>query len=303
MKTNQQDKQIVKTFPGEKAYFIAIILFQQTLGALTYPIAKYGLAKIEPFTFAFYRFLIAAIVLLTVVKFQTQTVKIEKKDYKRIIGMGCMIIIFNQTAYLFGQKLTGAGHAALLYATVPIWIFIGGLLYLKEKFVLRRAIGVILGMIGVILIIASGAVELGTQYLIGDLIIMVAVIAWAVYTFMGRPLVVKYGAIRTTAYALASGTVLYFPFGIFRALTFDYSKTDLMSWLSVLYVALGVSIGAYVLWYWLLKYIETTRIAVYQNFQPVIATAATFFLLGEKIGWPFIIGGSIVLIGVIITRR
>lgn len=285
------------------AFLISVLLVQQVLGALTFPIAKYGLMVIEPFTFAFYRYLLSSFVLLGIVQLRDRTPPIEKKDILKIIGLGFLIIPFNQTAYLYGQKLTGAGHGALLFSTVPIWIFIGGLIYLKEKFVLKRAVGVVLGLVGVVVIMTSGAIELGTEYLLGDLIILIAVLAWAAYTLLGRPLVIKYGAFRVTAYALASGSAMYFPFGLYRAIVFDYSSATLEAWLTVVYVALGVSVAAYVLWYWLLKYMEATKIAVFHNLQPVIAAVVAFIFLGESIGWPFIVGGAVVLTGVIITER
>jgi drug/metabolite transporter (DMT)-like permease len=286
-----------------KVFLISILLLQQLLGALTFPIAKYGLMMIEPFTFAFYRYVLSSLVLLGVVRLRDRTPPIEKKDYVKILGLGFLIIPFNQTAYLYGQSLTGAGHGALLFATVPIWIFLGGLIYLKEKFILRRAVGVVLGLIGVTIIMTSGAIELGTEYLLGDLIILIAVLAWAIYTLVGQPLVIKYGAFRVTAYALASGSAMYFPFGLYRAVVFDYSSATLGAWLTVIYVALGVSVAAYVLWYWLLKYMEATKIAVFNNLMPVIAAGVAFIFLGEPIGWPFIIGGAVVLTGVIITER
>ena len=286
-----------------KIFLISMLVVQQMLGALTYPIAKYGLSIIEPFTFAFYRYVLSSIVLLTIVRLRNRKPPIERRDAWRIFGLGVLIIPFNQTTYLYGQKLTGAGHGALLFSTVPIWIFIGGLIYLKEKFVLKRALGVVSGLAGVIIIMAGGAIELGTQYLIGDLIILVAVLAWAAYTLIGRPLVIKYGAFRVTAYALASGSALYFPFGLYRAVIFDYSSSTVGAWLSVVYVALGISVAAYVLWYWLLKYMEATRIAVFHNIQPVIAAAVAFIFLGESVGLSFILGGIVVLIGVLVTER
>ncbi|NIM13227.1 MAG: EamA family transporter [Candidatus Aminicenantes bacterium] len=291
------------TKPPGTFILISALLIHHLLGALTFPIAKYGLAIIEPFTFAFYRYGLSSIVLLGIVRFRkANKPPIEKKDYLKIVGLGCLIIPFNQTAYLFGQSLTGAGHGALLFATVPIWLFLGALIYLKEKFILRRAVGVALGLAGVAVIITTGAVELGTQYLVGDLIILIAVFAWVTYTILGRPLVFKYGAFRVTAYTLASGSALYFPFGLYRALIFDYTAAAFGAWLTVIYVALGVSVTAYVLWYWVIKYLEATRVAVFHNLQPVIASVIAFIFLGEPIGWAFIIGGAVVLTGVIITE-
>ena len=289
--------------PYNKPYLILILLFQQSLGGLAYPIAKYGLSMIEPFTTAFYRFVISAVVLLSITHFRSHKPAIAKKDYLKIIGLGVLIIPLNQLLYLYGQSLTAAGHGALLFATTPIWLFLSALVFFKEKFILRRAVGVILGLTGVALIMAYGALELGTKYLLGDFIILISVFAWVAYTIFGRPLVIKYGAFRITAYALSSGTLLYFPFGLYHALKFNYSKPTIGAWLAVLYLALGLSVVAYVLWYWLIKHLEATRIAVFQNIQPIIASVAAYLFLAEPLGWPFLIGGAIVLAGVIVTIK
>ncbi|MDH4158079.1 MAG: DMT family transporter, partial [candidate division Zixibacteria bacterium] len=193
---------------------LPVLLFQQTLGAICFPIAKYGLGTIDPFVFAFYRFVISSAVLLLVVKFRKHDRPVERADYWKIFGLGVIIIPFNQAMYLFGQSLTGAGHGSVLFATTPIWIFLAALVHLKEKVIARRAIGIVLALVGVIITVTGGAIQISTEYLWGDIIILIAVFAWAYYTVLGKPLVRKYGAIRTTAYALASGSALYFPFGL-----------------------------------------------------------------------------------------
>ncbi|MFC2155416.1 DMT family transporter [Acidobacteriota bacterium] len=283
-------------------YFVAILFIQQVLGGLAFPVAKYGLAQIDPFTFAFFRFVLAAIALLTITKLRKNHPPVEKRDYIKIVGLGALIIFGNQTAYLFGQKMTAASHASLIFATVPIWLFIAALLHLKEKFVLRRGIGVALGLIGVLVIIRGGAVKMNSEYLWGDLVVLIAVLAWVYYTVWGKPLVMKYGALRVTAYCLTSGAVLYAPFGLYCAFSFDYRAVAPAAWLSVIYMALGLSVAAYVLWYWLLKHFEASRLAVFQNIQPVFASAAAIFFLGEPLDNTLIFGGLIVLTGVIITE-
>jgi drug/metabolite transporter (DMT)-like permease len=285
-----------------KARFFFILLIQQILGGLAFPISKYGLNQIEPFTFAFFRYVIAAVVLLTIVKLRGSHPPVEKKDYIKIIGLGALIILLNQTTYLYGQNLTSASHAALIFATVPIWLFVAALIHLKEKFVLRRGIGVVVGLAGVLIIIGGGAVKIDSRYLLGDLIVLGAVVAWVYYSILGKPLVLKYGALRVTAYCLASGAALYFPFGLYRVYSFDFSHVSAGAWLSVLYVALALSVVAYVLWYWLLKHLDAGRLAVFQNIQPIFAGSAAIIFLGESLELSLILGGIIVLTGVIITE-
>lgn len=285
-----------------QAYIVGVLIFQQLSGALAFPISKYGLAFIEPFTFAFFRFMISSLVLFLLVQLQKHKNKIEKSDYLKIIGLGAIIIPFNQTLYLWGQSMTAAGHGALLFATTPIWIFVAAMIHLKERPSIRRAIGIVVAIAGVFIIMTTGAVTIGTEYLWGDFIILIAVLAWAYYTILGKKLVQKYGAIRITAYALVSGSAMYFPFGLYRATGFDYSGIPVGAWLSVLYMAVGTSVITYVLWYWVLKYMEASRIAVYHNMQPLIAAVVAFVWLDEPIGWAFVVGGLVCLLGVIVAE-
>ncbi len=284
------------------AVLLPAVLAQQVLASFTFPIAKYGLATIDPFVFAFFRYVVSSVCLVLIVKLQKHDRPIEGGDLWKLVGLGLLIILFNQTTYLYGQALTAAGHGALLFATVPLWILLLAVIHLKERLSWLRILGMIVALCGVAIVVATGAVEIGAEHLLGDLVILVAVVAWAYYTVLGKPLVHKYGAIRTTAYALVSGSIAYFPFGLYRALRFDYSGATVGSWLSVLYVAIGTSVIAYGIWYWLLRRMEVSRLAVYQNLQPVIATVVAFYMLHEPLRWSFVLGGVVTLAGVAISE-
>jgi len=274
----------------------------QSLGGICYPIAKYGLNIIEPFTFAFFRYILSSLVLLTMVYMKKREPRIERTDWWKIIGLGAIIIPFNQTLFLVGQSLTGAGHGAFLFATTPVWIFILATIHLREKATVRRAVGIAVATGGVMGIMWSGLADFGWEYLRGDLIIVVSVIAWAYYTIFGKKLVRKYGALRMTAYSLSFGAILYFPFGVYHALQYDYSQATLAAWGSGAYMAIALSAIVYVLWYWLLKYLDASRIAVYHNIQPVIASIVAYTVLGESLSAVFLIGGAVVIVGVVITE-
>jgi drug/metabolite transporter (DMT)-like permease len=272
------------------------------LASLTFPVAKYGLLEMEPFTYAFFRYVISSVILFLIVRMRKHERPVERADLLKFVGLGLLIIFLNQTAYLYGQALTAAGHGALLFATVPVWIFVLAMIHLKEKLRWRRVTGLVIALAGVVIVMASGAITIGTEYLLGDLIILVAAITWAYYTVLGKPLVRKYGAFRATAYALVSGSVAYFPFGLYRAVQFDLSGVSLGGWLSVAYIAICTSVIAYVVWYWLLNRMEASRLAIYQNLQPVIAAVVAYYFLAEPLGWSFVLGGAITLAGVIISE-
>ncbi len=279
-----------------------LILIQQFLASLAFPLAKLGLLELDPFVFAFLRFSIASIIYIPILLILRKGRRIPIRDNIRIFIIGIVLIPFNQVIFLIGQARTSAGHASLLFATIPIFIYILAILFLGEKPTWRRTLGILIAAGGVYLILAGGASRFGGEFLAGDLLILVAVLAWAIGTIMAKPLLKKYGAFRVTGLALVYGSLLYIPYGFYRIYDVGLIGHSYKAWISVLYLAIGVSILAYFLWYWVLKYLEASRMGVIQNIQPVIATAVAAMILSETISSNFIIGGLIVIFGVVLTE-
>jgi len=225
-----------------------------------------------------------------------------KKDHIRIFLIGILVIIFNQALFIFGQSMTSASHSSLLFATLPIFIYGLAIIFLGEKPTIRRTAGILIAAVGVYIILAGGKVRFGAEYLVGDAFVLMAVVAWAVATVMVKPLAIKYGAFRVIGLALVYGSVVYAPCGLYRALQHDFSGVTWVGWVSLAYLVLIISILAYFLWYWVLKYMEASRLAVIQNIQPIIASAAAVVLLSETISRAFVIGGIVVITGVILTE-
>jgi len=295
------------SLPREKAsysnwFIYGTILFHQFFTAVAFPVAKLGLNEIEPYTYAFFRFLISSLIYIPILYNLRKRKKIPLNDHFRIFILGLVIIPLNQVVFLIGQSLTLASHSGLLFAMVPIFIYILAIIFLGEKPTIRRTIGIIIAFGGVYIILSGGKVEYDTNYLLGDFLVLLAVVAWAAATIMAKPLALKYGAFRVIGLALVYGSVFYMPYGLYRALNFDYGPVTWIGWFSVLYMAVLVSILAYFLWYWLLKKMEASRLAIMQNIQPVIASAVAAITLSEPIGLAFVVGGIIALTGVILTE-
>jgi drug/metabolite transporter (DMT)-like permease len=283
-------------------FLYSTILFHQIVIAVAFPIAKLGLNEIEPYSYAFLRFTISSLIYIPVLFFLRRTRRIALRDHVKIFVIGFILILLNQVIFLVGQSLTSAGHASLLFATVPIFLYILALIFLRERPGIRRAVGIMIAAAGVYVILAGGMARFGRQFLFGDLLVLIAVIAWAVATVMAKPLAVKYGAFRVTGLALVYGSLVYLPFGLYKVAQFSFEGLSRAAWFSVFYMAVVVSLLAYFLWYWVLKYMEVSRVAVIQNIQPVIASAVAAMLLAEPISQRFVIGGIIVIAGVILTE-
>jgi drug/metabolite transporter (DMT)-like permease len=215
--------------------------------------------------------------------------------------IGLLAVPLNQLLFLYGLKFTTAGRSALYYGATPIFVFLMAIFYLKEKVTPLKIIGIAASFAGVAVILQGGRMDEGVLF--GDFLVILAVIAWAAYTVLGKSLLRKYGSLTVTAYALLIGTLAYLPIGIVPAIRFDYSQVPNVAWLSLLYIAVMTSVVAYSIWYWALARMEASKLAIFQNLQPVFAAILSMIVVSETFGLDFYLGGVLVISGVLLTQR
>lgn len=287
------------------ALVIIIATVHQILMGGTFVFARFALQQADPFTVAFIRFTVAGSILLAVSRWRTRGSKaapIPSADRKRIWLLGAIIILGNQLLYLYGQAYTTAVHGAMLFTLTPIFAYLMAMWHLREKWSMVKGMGILLAVAGSLSIFLDRGLNFDWTALKGDVIIFLAVFAWAAYLVWGKPLVGKYGAFRASAYTLASGAAIYFPFGLYRFITADLTRLDAVGWWSIFYITIVTSVIGYSIWYWLLKTMEASRVSVLSNAQPIVAGLLGFFMLGEAVTAPFIIGAVIILAGVTLTQ-
>ena len=286
--------------PSARLIYPLIILGQLIAGG-TFPIAKIAVSSIEPFTLALLRFGIASVAMLLIIVATGRVRKIERGDWLRFIMIGLLAVPLNQLLFLYGLKFTTAGRSALYYGATPIFVFLMAILYLKEKVTPLKVIGMGASFAGVAVILRGGRLDEGVLF--GDFLVILAVIAWAAYTVLGKNLLRKYGSLTVTAYALIIGTLAYLPIGLLPAIRFDYSQVPDAAWLSLLYIAIMTSVVAYSIWYWALARMEASKLAIFQNLQPIFAAILSMIVVSETFGFDFYLGGALVIGGVLLTQR
>ncbi|MEP7234990.1 MAG: DMT family transporter, partial [Ignavibacteriota bacterium] len=116
-------------------------------------------------------------------------------------------------------------------------------------------------------------------------------------------LVPKYGALRVTALHMLFGAIIYLPFGLAN---FQMQEIDSITgnlWLEIIYLGLIASCVNYALWYYALGKLETSKVAIFQNLQPVLTTVLALILGKVFLSPALFIGGALALVGVLMVER
>ena len=280
----------------------AILILQLVVASATHIVAKAVTGHVDAVTLTFLRTVISGLGMIILLRARNIPWSIERNDLKRLVLLGFLGIPLNQFLYLYGIGFSTAANGALLYATTPVLVMVLSGFLLKETITLRKAAGIFLAFGGVAIVIFERGLDFSSGTTYGNVIIFIGVIAWAFFTVLGRPLILKYGALKVTCLAILIGTAMFFPIGMVSVLVNPIAALSVSDWLGILYLGIGTSIVGYVLWYYAIGRIEVSKVAVFANGQPVLATILAVIFLNYAITGNFVVGGVMTLTGVIVTQ-
>lgn len=272
------------------------------IAGATHIVAKAVVTEIDPSTLLLMRSLISAAALFILFSAKSGRLRIQTKDWGSMALLGFLGVSLNQFLYLYGMTLTTAANGALLYAATPVFVLLISRFRLKEPVTSGKAVGVILAIVGITIVVFERGIDFSAGYAFGNLLILIAVLAWSVFTVLGKPMIAKYGALQTTTAMMIAGALIYFPYGLAHSLDFPFSQLTALHWTGILYLSLGTSVIGYLLWYHALGRIEAGKAAVFSNGQPIFATILALIFLDYTITGSFVVGGAITIAGIIITQ-
>lgn len=198
---------------------------------------------------------------------------VPPKDILRLFGAGMLGVLFNQGCFILGVSLTSPGEASLVTTTMPMWVMLLAWLMLREPITLKKAGGIAAGAAGAIILIAgnTGAAS-GSNPALGDVIVLLAQLSYALYLTLYRNFIRKYSLVTLMKWMFLSATVVALPGSIRWLMETDWHGISGMEWGGIAYVVVCGTFLAYVCIMIGQKNLRPTLVGMYNYVQPVVAT-------------------------------
>jgi len=196
-----------------------------------------------------------------------------RADNMRAIACGVLGIGLNQLSFFAGLNLTTPINASLLQTISPIVVVLASAVLLKDKITLPKLAGIALGAAGAAALILSRPSN-GTgakDALLGNFYLLANATVFGLYLVLVAPLMKKYHAFTVLARIFLVGGVVAVPLGLPQAIAADYASFPLYIWGEIGYMVFFLTILAYLLNNWALKYSTPALLGVYIYLQPVLA--------------------------------
>lgn len=261
----------------------------------------------DPFAINMVRVSVTTLLLWILYATKPSTAGIAKKDAGRFIICALTGITINQLLFVKGVALTISIHAALLSLVTPIFIVVLASVILKEAFTCRKALGLVLGISGSVLLISSrigpGSNGNNKQVLTGDLLIVINAISYAFYFIAVRPLMQRYSGIHVLRWIFTIGTFFVLPFGLPPLLATNWSHFGTGTWAALAFTVLGATFFSYLFNIYSLKILGPGITGTYIYTQPLFAATIGIIFLNEPLGPVQVVAALLIAAGVFIVNR
>ena len=305
--------------------YLLLILTMVIWGG-TWPLGRWlvsediGGATIPPFMIAVIRYFLAVICFFLILRFKEGTLnwQFAKEHWKILALMGLLSVTIYQAGYLIGEIFTSASDASIMVATNAVWVVILSSSFLKtERFAWRKMVGALLAFTAVVIVIGFSPNVNVSNRILGDIMILLAALAYATYTVISRFFLNKTledtesyqpSSIWIMTWVSLFGFLIITPIALIISPDFIIPATYLTIpprvWMGISYLAFLSTIGAYTFYLEGVKRLNASRAAIFQALVPLFGVLFSALFLQEEFDvfvYPFAL--LLVILGIILVNR
>lgn len=275
-----------------------------------YAIVKSAFRQLDPQAFNALRMLLASAVMAAASAIAQRTrfhdifhtpARVTPADWRRLAWMGLVGHCLYQYLFVGGLAQTSVANGALIISSTPIVITMLSSFSRHERPGALHWVGTLVSLLGIYVVVGRGA-HVSVASLHGDLMLMGAVLCWAVYTMGASTLMERHSPLGVTALSMLIGTAVYAPLCAAALARVPWAAVGAITWLKLVYSAVFALCVSYTIWYAGVRAIGSARTAVYSNLLPIVAMLTAFLWLREPIGPVKLAGAALVLAGVAVAR-
>jgi len=224
-----------------------------------------------------------------------------RRDWIDFVWLGLVGHCGYQLCWAGALTMTSASNGALIIGATPIVVTTASALLGHERISPRHWLGIAISLLGIYFVVGYGATSEGSSVK-GDLLMVLAVGCWAVYTLGGSRLMARHSPLYVTGMTIVIGTVAYVLIALPSLLQVEWHEVDSRLWALLFFVAIFPVNIAYIVWHSAVHRLGAARTSIYSNLVPIVAIGFAAAWLREPLTWRKALGVGAVLAGVALTR-
>jgi drug/metabolite transporter (DMT)-like permease len=269
----------------------------------TFLAIRVGVREVPPLVLASMRFFVAGAALFLWMRLRG-TPSPTLREWLAASVLAVCIFVVDYGLLFWAEQRVPSGIAAVMLATIPVFMALSEILFLRtQRLTLRLALALLVG-IGGVAVLVSHSVSFGEAPIdrTGAIALVIAAMSWSIASALTRKVPLPESkAMSAAAQMLAGGILLAVAaaiFGEFRG--FHPQSVSREAWFALAYLIVAGSIIGFTAYVWLIHHQSPTKVGTYAYVNPVVAVIVGYFLGGETVGPRTLLGTLLVLVSVVV---
>jgi drug/metabolite transporter (DMT)-like permease len=269
----------------------------------TFLAIRVGVREVPPLILAAMRFFVAGAVLYLWMIARGERSP-SGRQWRAASLLGMVIFVFDYGLLFWAEQRVPSGIAAVMLATIPVFMALSEIIFLRTQTLTARLVVALLIGIGGVAVLMSRSLNLGGVPIdkLGAAALLFASVSWSAASTLTRKLPLPPSKVMSAGTQMLSGGVFLFAAaaGLGEFCNFHPWSVSREVWWSLLYLIVAGSIIGFTAYVWLIHHESPTKVGTYAYVNPIVAVLVGYFLGGEALTQRTILGTLFVLISVVV---
>lgn len=227
------------------------------------------------------------------------------KDKLMFAGAGLFGLVCNQCCYTIGLSITSPVNASIVTTSMPIFAMVLSALILKEPLTGKKALGVLMGCSGAMILILTSAAAVSDRVgdIRGDLLCLAAQFSFALYLSLFNPLIKRYDVFTINKWMFLWASLMILPFTACHVAEIEWGRVPVKTSIEIGYVVFFCTYVSYILTMVAQRVLRPTVVGVYNYVQPIVSMTASVLLGVSVLRWSQGLAVALVFVGVWLVNK
>ena len=279
----------------------ALFLVQIIFG-LHYLTTSLIVERIDAFEWTAVRILFAGVFMI-IIYHRTILNFPSGKEWYFLILLSLLGIVLNTALFTKGLELTTPAHASLISCMIPVMTLVFAWLLGQEKMTRYKSLSLITAMSGALILLGIDDLDIRSDLFIGDVLIFINFSCFGLFLVLSKSVINHHSPIGLSVLVMSIGSVLLLPLST-KNILFSHDIWLVQPWWiwgAAFYSIFFATVVTYSLNYYAMSHVDSSKVALFIYFQPVVAGTLSVALGMDKITLRLIVSSILILSGLLLS--
>ena len=278
------------------------LLLVQVIFGFHYLTTSIIVEEVDPFEWTAIRILFAGVIMYSLYSKKISNFP-KGNEWYFLILLSLLGIVLNTAFFTKGLELTTPAHASLISCMIPVITFLFAWILGREGLNRYKSLSLVVAMSGALILMEIDKLDISSDLFVGDVFIFINFTCFGLFLVLSKSMIEKHGSLGLSVLVISIGALLLIPVAGYGIYNNWESWLNLSWWIyfAAFYSIFFATVITYSLNYYAMEYVDSSKVALFIYFQPVVAGTLSVAIGKDEITTRLILSSFLIMLGLLLS--